>query len=563
MTSSEHRTVQGSERAGMEGARVVGPVADDETVDVTVRLRAASGGLGPLDETAAPLTRAELAARHGAGPDDVRAVEAFAHAHGLTVLDASPAERAVRLRGSARAMQDAFGVVLERVEHPGGRFRQRRGPVRIPAHLAEVVTGVFGLDDRPQARPAVRFPAPAPVPDDAPDGGPSAPPSGIRPITPASFTPAQIGTVYGFPRGLDGEGQAIALIELAGGYQAADLDAYAARLGLPPFQVVPVSVDGAQNAPTGVFTEDAEVVLDIEVAAGVAPRAQIVVYFAPNNDRGIIDAVSAAVHDQRRAPGVISISWTWPEQGWTQQGRAALDEVMQEAAAIGVPVFAAAGDFGSAGGKGLTGDHVDFPASSPHVIACGGTRLTAPDGVRTAETVWNDLADGLGASGGGYSVCFPAPAFQAPWIGGPGGRGMPDVAANADPETGYQVRVDGYDSQLGGTSAVAPLLAGLTALCNQQAGHGPGVLLPKLYAAGSPSAAYFDVVEGDNVGYSAAPGWDPCTGLGVPVGTAFAALGWGTQPASASTSASTSTPTSASASDPVGTGTGTGAAVPA
>ena len=522
MTQPEHHTVQGSERSEIEGGRVVGRVGDDETVDVTVRLRAAPGELDARAENAAPLTRAELAERHAASPEDVLEIEAFAHAHGLTVLDVRRAEHAVHLRGSARAMQDAFGVLLERVEHAGGTSRQRKGAVRVPAHLAEIVTGVFGLDDRPQAWSHVRFAA-----ADAPQGDPPAP-DGIRPITPASFTPAQIAQVYGFPEGLDGQGETIALIELQGGYQTADLDAYASRLGLPAFQVVAVSVDGGQNAPTGVFQQDAEVMLDIEVAAGVAPRARIAVYFAPNTDRGFIDAVSAAVHDTPRDPGVISISWTSPESHWTQQARTAFEQVLREAAAIGVPVFVATGDYGAAGGKGLTGEHVDFPTSSPYAIGCGGTRLTAADGVRTAETVWNDLGEGGGATGGGYSAFYPAPAFQKPFIGGHARRGVPDLAANADPDTGYQARVDGHDAQLGGTSAVAPLMAGLTALCNQQAGHGPGALLPKLYAAGCPSASYFDVVQGNNGGFSAAPGWDPCTGLGVPVGTAFASIGWGT-----------------------------------
>jgi kumamolisin len=518
MARPKRMKVQGSERAEMPAARVVGPVGDDELVDVTIRVRSASGGLAPRAATAAPMTREELAQQVGASPDDLRVVEDFAHAHGLTVLDTSPAERAVRLRGPAGAMQAAFGVLLNRVEHPGGTFRQRTGTVQVPAALAEIVTGVFGLDDRPQARPHFRV---APV---GPSAGGVAAPKAAPHAAGGSFTPPQLAQIYDFPKGFNGQGQTIGIIELGGGYRKADLDAYAAGLGLQPFQVVAVSVDGGHNAPTGDPNgPDGEVVLDIEVAAAVAPRALIAVYFAPNTDRGFLDALSTAVHDSHRKPGVISISWGGPENTWTQQARTAFDQVLQEANAIGVPVFAASGDDGASDGQ--PGLHVDFPASSPNAIGCGGTRLTAAKTARTAETVWNDLPQG-GATGGGFSVFFPAPAFQKPAIGAKKMRGVPDVAADADPVTGYQVRVDGVNLVIGGTSAVAPLLAGLTALASQKAGHGPGVLLPKLYAAGSPSAAFFDVVQGNNGGFNAAKGWDACTGLGVPDGSKFAAVGW-------------------------------------
>lgn len=517
MDRSEKSAIQGSERVPVKGGRVAGAVADEETIDVTVRVRATSDGLAARGADAVPMTRAELAQRHSASPEDLRAIEAFAHAHGLTVLDASPHERAVRLRGPARAMQDAFGVLLERVEHPrGGTFRQRTGPVRVPGHLAEIVTGVFGLDDRPQAHPQLRFRSRT--------AGASSPTAAATQF-PGTFTPPQIAQVYDFPGEMDGQGQTIALIELGGGYRTTDLDEYAAGLGLPPFQVVAISVDGGQNAPGVDPGSDGEVALDIEVAAGVAPRATIAVYFAPNSDRGFIDALSAAVHDSQRAPGVISISWGHAEDSWTLQARTAFDEVLQEAAAIGVPVFVAAGDNGASDDE--PGDHVDYPASSPYAIGCGGTRLAAAQSVRSAETVWNDLDQQGGATGGGFSAIYSAPAFQAPSIGGQSMRGVPDLAANADPDTGYLVRLGGTDEVIGGTSAVAPLLAGLTALCNQQAGHGPGALLSKLYAAGSPSSAYFDVVQGNNGGFNAGPGWDACSGLGVPSGTAFAAAGWG------------------------------------
>ncbi|MBV9108212.1 MAG: S53 family peptidase, partial [Gemmatimonadetes bacterium] len=269
-----------------------------------------------------------------------------------------------------------------------------------------------------------------------------------------------------------------------------------------------------------------EVALDIEVAGGVAPGATIVVYFTPDtSDRSFLDAVSTAVHDQVHHPDVISISWGGPENAWSAQAMQAMDEIFQAATAIGVPVFVAAGDDGASDGE-KHGLHADFPASAPHAIACGGTRLAAPKQVRTSEVVWNELATGHGATGGGFSAFFPAPAWQKPVLGTHTMRGVPDLAADADPFTGYRVRVRHRDGVIGGTSAVAPLMAGLVALCNQKAGHNPGALIQKLYALGSPSKAFFDVVKGNNAGFSAAKGWDACTGLGVPVGEVFAEQGW-------------------------------------
>jgi kumamolisin len=536
MAEPQRRNVQGSERAPVEGGRVVGRVADEETIDVTVRLRVTSAVLASRTPAAAPMTRVELEQQHRASPEDVRAVEAFAQAQGLTVVDSRPQEHAVHLRGPARAMQDAFGVVLERVEHPhGGTFRRRTGPVQVPAHLAEIVTGVFGLDNRPQARPHVRVAAQpadatattgAATDGTATDGTPTTGTATMVTKFPGTFFPPQIAQVYDFPTGVDGKGQTIALIELGGGYLQADLDTYATQLGLPAFQVTAISVDGGQNVHGVNGEDDNEVTMDIEIAAAVAPRAAIAVYFAPNTARGLIDALSAAVHDTQRNPGVISVSWGHAENSWTPQARKAIDQVLQEADAIGVPVFASAGDDGVLD-KEATGKHVEYPASSPHAISCGGTRLAAAQNLRTTETVWNDLAQNRGATGGGFSAFYKVPEFQKPWLGTQQMRGVPDLAANGDSETGYQIWMDGMVMVAGGTSAVAPLLAGLTALCNQQAGHGPGVLLPKLYAGASPSSSFFDVVEGNNGGFSAAPGWDPCSGLGVPIGTAFATLGWG------------------------------------
>ncbi len=212
----------------------------------------------------------------------------------------------------------------------------------------------------------------------------------------------------------------------------------------------------------------------------------------------------------------------------------AFDTMLQDAAALGVTVFCASGDNGSGDGAGDGLAHTDFPASSPHVVACGGTRLSGgADGI-TAEVVWNQGSAG-GATGGGISDTFDVPAWQAgaavPPSANPGGRrgrGVPDVSGDADPQTGYRVRVDGQDTVVGGTSAVAPLWAGLTALLNQALGRQVGFLNPELYGAVLAGGGFRDIIDGDNGAYSAGPGWDPCTGLGSPRGGAILAALRGT-----------------------------------
>ena len=294
--------------------------------------------------------------------------------------------------------------------------------------------------------------------------------------------------------------------------------------------VVAVSVNGATNSPAGdPGSADGEVLLDIEVVGAIAPGARIAVYFAPNTDQGFIDAVTTAVHDQTNAPSVISISWGGSENTWTAQAQAALDQAFADGVALGLTICAASGDNGSGDGVGDGRAHADFPASSPHVLGCGGTRLETGG----PETVWNDGTNG-GATGGGVSDTFGLPDWQSsagvPPSANPGrrvGRGVPDVSGNADPQTGYSVLVDGRQTTIGGTSAVAPLWAALVALLNEQRGRPIGFLNNVLYRSGD--GALRDVTSGNNdlgdaPAYTAGPGWDACTGLGSPNGTALSEL---------------------------------------
>jgi len=275
---------------------------------------------------------------------------------------------------------------------------------------------------------------------------------------------------------------------------------------------------------------DGEVLLDIEVVGAIAPGAHIVVYFGPNTDQGFLDAITTAVHDTVHKPSVVSISWGGPESSWTAQALRQFDQAFQDAGALGVSVCCASGDDGSTDGTTDGAAHVDFPASSPNVLGCGGTRLESTGGRVTREVVWN-AGVGNGASGGGISEAFTLPSYQAnakvPVSVNPAhfrGRGVPDVSGDADPATGYQIFVDGRDAVFGGTSAVAPLWAALIAILNQELGKPVGRLNEKLYAASAARQALLDITSGDNGAYKAGAGWDACTGLGRPDGAAVLAL---------------------------------------
>jgi kumamolisin len=480
------------------------------------------------------LTHAQYKKNHGADPNAIKLVRAFAKEFGLAVAPDTPGpeRRTIKLIGTVAAMQKAFGVTLLHKTHEGTTYRVREGSITLPAELVGPVEAVLGLDNRPQAKPHFRIAGEAGdlTAKTAQAGGFAKPHAGG---TNTSYTPIQVGQLYQFPAGATATGQTIGIIELGGGYKTADLTTYFKSLGQKAPKVTTVSVDGGKNSPTNANSADGEVMLDIEVAAAVAPGANIVVYFTPNTDQGFIDAIATAVHDTTNKPSVISISWGAPESAWTSQSLTALDAACQSAAALGITITVAAGDNGSTDGATDGANHVDFPASSPHVLACGGTTLEASGSCISSEVVWNELTNNEGATGGGVSNVFPLPAWQAnakvpaPTVSG-GGRGVPDVSGDADPTSGYAIRVDGKNMVIGGTSAVAPLWAGLIALANAQNGTSAGFIQPAIYAA-KASAAFNDITSGTNysgspVGFTAGPGWDACTGLGSPIGTKLIAV---------------------------------------
>jgi kumamolisin len=517
--------LKGSERQPLRNARSVGKADPHERLEVTILLRRGNAGelRDRIEKLTSPnpagghLSREEFTHKFSADHADIAKVKTFAHAHHLAVVQEHAGRRTVVLSGTVSQFNSAFGVDLQRFEYPGGTYRGRTGSIKVPDELRDSVEAVLGLDNRPVAKPHFRAHRPGGNVNWHANAGNA-----------TSYTPLQIASAYGFPPGT-GKGECVAIIELGGGERPADLTKYFSGLGIAKGpKVIAVSVDHGKNHPTGDPNgPDGEVMLDIEVVGAIAPQAQIVVYFAGNTDAAFLDAITTAIHDTTNKPSVISISWGGAESNWTQQSMTAFDSAFQDAAAMGVTVCVASGDDGSSDGVTDGADHVDFPASSPHVLACGGTNLQTSGAAIATETVWNDGAQG-GAGGGGVSSVFAVPAWQnglkaTRTSGGSTAltnRGVPDVSGDADPETGYDVRIDGTDTVIGGTSAVAPLWAGLIARINAKNGTPVGFVNPRLYA--SPKA-FRDITTGNNGDFKATVGWDACTGLGSPIGTGVAA----------------------------------------
>jgi kumamolisin len=337
-------------------------------------------------------------------------------------------------------------------------------------------------------------------------------------------------TAYNWPTELSG-GSILAIVELGGGWVQADMDAFFRSIDQPTPQITDVSVDGTKNNPNQSVGSsedpDYEVALDIQVAgaayyAATGKAATIRVYWSQD----IGTAVQKAAQD---GCDICSISWGGDEAVWGKSAVEQMEAVAQTATAGGMTIFAASGDNDSGDG-GNTPANVDAPSSCPHIVACGGTNKTP-----TTETVWNDnpgQSNGEG-TGGGYSTVFPVQTFQ---IGAPPapsgtqfgtGRMIPDVSADADPETGYRVYVHGAVSVVGGTSAVAPLYAGLFASFGKKLGF----VSPTLW---KNQGSFNDITQGDNGMYKAQKGPDPCTGIGSPIGTKVAALFGGAASANAS-----------------------------
>lgn len=528
-------TLKSSERHLLPNSRLAGKADLSDVVSVTVRVRS-KGNMDALEKLVMAEckkrvsdrnlpSRDELNANYGANPKDLDAVEYYAASHNLVIEQRSAAQRAVRLRGQLGDVLRAFPAQVAHYHHNMGTYRGRTGVIEVPEPLSGVITGIFGFDTRPMTRnrPGRRVHIAA---GDGPGGA-----NGLSPLDWARR--------YNFPTNsngqpLDGRGQTVAIIELGGGYQAAELLIYFQKLGIPAPNVVDVAVSSGANLPGSDATADAEVMMDIEVVGAVAPKANIVVYFAQNTQQGFMDAVMAAVHDMERRPDVISISWGSPEpdKGSQQQEMNDFHSTLVQAAAGNIAVCVATGDHGTPDlnqSEWNGGIHVDYPASDPLSLACGGTQV---DDNRGIDVVWNDntpfdpaKGDNCGwTTGGGFSQWYDVPDYQdsstlgQPLPGVRLGRGIPDIAMSAQD---YFVRIDSGYSNSGGTSAVAPLMSALIALLSQAKGRPVGFLNPIFYANPSicnPVTLGTNAITDTAPGYKAGAGWSACAGLGTPDG---------------------------------------------
>jgi kumamolisin len=519
MTEPNTVVLPGSESSRWLPERPLGtPPAMDSQGQLTLLVRRRAALPRWLLESPAVVSREDLARQYGADPKDLALVEDVLSRLGLRVNATDAGSRQVTVQGTLTALTRVFGTTLTMFEGedpfaPGPvRYWRHAGDLRLPAELNGVVVSVVGLDTHPVARPEYH----------TIEGRPQ-----------IVYTPIEIGQLYEFPADLDGSGQTLAIISLGGSCRSDDLATYFAELGVAQPQITHVSVDGAEINPaeTAPATEipskfDLEVTLDLQISGALAPGAQIVNYFTRNNGPGILKALQAAIYAPT-APTVISLSWGSPEITYSGQLAIAMNDLFADAAARGITVCAASGDTGSGSGMHDGGSHVNFPASSPYVLACGGTTLIADPTTNTihSETTWN-VGSG-GATGGGVSGVFDLPPWQQaagvpPRFGTTEqARGLPDVAANADSTTGYQIRLHGKSGCVGGTSAATPLWAALICRLAQSLGRPIGLLQPLIYqdlTANQVAAGFRDVVKGDNGSYAAKPGWDPNTGLGSPHG---------------------------------------------
>ena len=474
------------------------------------------------------MTRAQLAHEYGSDPKAVQTIENFAKEHGLVVTRNEPASARMGLAGTADNIDAAFGVTLMDYENPKlGAFHARTGPVNVPSEVGDAITGVFGLNNHRVLHRGFR-PAHHLAPQMA---------------TPARswFIPTELGPVYDFPNA-NAQKQCIGLLEFGGGVDTSDVASYFSQIGSPAPSVQVIAVDGVSTDPSSDPNSTGEVMLDIDVAGALGAGAKLAVYFSTFDEKGLVDCLSKVINDSTNDPSVVSISWGWDEnQKFNNEGviwsPAAIDHCNQSflaAAQLGITVCVSTGDDGSEAQMKDGLAHVNFPATSPYVLAVGGTTLhvrkPAKGASQVTETVWNGGTSD-GGTGGGVSDITPCPTWQTgkvvPSIN-PGhfaGRAIPDVAADADPATGYLTMSGGKMQVVGGTSASSPLWASLIARINASLGARVGNFNALLYSKFGPGGVLRDITSGDNDvegllhgQYPAGKGWDACTGWGVPDG---------------------------------------------
>jgi kumamolisin len=521
----------------MAGAAVVSEPNRDDVIDVTIygttQLHRADLPDPAAFSTERPksrkyLTQDQVTELLSADADSMGQIREFIEGSGLQAESSPDCHRSLVARGPIGKFEEAFGTQLKIWSHETGKYRGRTGPLTVPEHLRHKIQGAFGFDNRRIGYSYLRKA--------------TAPALGRSIASPKPFLPTTLANLYNFPVQSDGTGQTIAVLAFngaigetgftaGGGFDESILGQFfesELKLKLPSISTV--VVQGPGNKPDLNDPNDAsgEIMLDLTMVGALAPGARIVVYFSEFTEQGWVNVINRIVQDH--GPTIISCSYgnpettrsTDPQSIWSSGAIVQVNQAFQVAALKGMTILSASGDSGSSDGERSSLAHADFPASSPWVTGCGGTRLVGGAG-QIHETVWNDGPGSAG--GGGISDLFPLPDYQAtagvPPSVNPGhviGRGIPDVAADGDPVTGVVVpQLQGAPQPVGGTSAVAPLWAALVARLNQSVGTPVGFLNPFLYTH-CATGVLNDVKVGNNGRYRAGAGWDCCTGLGTPDG---------------------------------------------
>lgn len=530
MADKTHVLLPGSRRPKDPLAKRIGPVNPKERIDVTLGLVGPKMP-GPGEYVGQTLTPEELAEKFGAKQADADKVAKALKKFGIKVDDVQLATQSMRVSGTAAALEAAFKPNLSIMQSPTqGQYRGRQGPLYLPAELKGLVDGIFGLDERKMARRKARASAAA-----AP--------------APAPLGPADLEQRYNFPPG-DAAGQTIAIAEFGGGYFADDMTAYCNKFNRPVPSVQAIPVDASAftleqilalppQARGAALDDSVEVMMDVEIVAGLCAKAQISVYFSAFDQGGwvnLLDKVIAA------RPAVLSVSWGLAEEdtGWSKGAIDAINDRLNAARLLGITACVSSGDDGSGDQLDDGKAHVDFPSSSPFALGVGGTMLVG-SGAKVKEVTWWESPGrrtnkGGGSTGGGVSAHFQRPPWQNVQVkslnpGSIDGRVTPDTSALAG-DPGYDLIFVGKDQPNGGTSASTPLWASLIARINANlpAAKQQRFLTPLLYQNGSNGqpvgkSCSRDITTGDNtsnpepgMGYKAGPGFDAVTGWGVPDG---------------------------------------------
>ncbi|MFC0438971.1 protease pro-enzyme activation domain-containing protein [Kutzneria buriramensis] len=435
------------------------------------------------------LTTAQFNDRFAPTQSSVDSVSTYLRSQGLTVDKVSANRQVVTVDGTAAQLQTAFGTSMGRYTDTAQHrdFYANDSAPQLPANVAAVVQGVVGLDNH-----AVKHTNNT---------------NKRKPNAPSGYNPTQLRGAYDTGSLGTGSGQSVALWEFDG-YQASNISTYDKQFSLSSSAPKTVSVDNA-NYDSQPGQGQGEVELDIEIVQAMAPAASTYVYEAPNSDQGEIDMANQIASDNKVS--VVSISWGSCEPDTTQSAITSTSNAIKQATAEGISFFSASGDDGSKDctrsqtGSGV--DAVDYPASDPNVTGVGGTHLTVSGNAYGSETAWS-------GSGGGTSTVFDTPSWQA---GVGGKRTVPDVSADADPNSGYAIYSAGAWQVYGGTSCAAPMWAGLAALIGTKLGAANQALY------GLKGTGFHDVTSGSNGTFKAGTGYDQVTGWGSYDGAKLAA----------------------------------------